>query len=82
MRIYIYPRGTRVQLRRGKFPIDPKLLGREGLVVEVDEYHPGRYGVVLDGESRIREFSEDELEAVVPGASPEEAGSAGHGSSD
>ena len=56
--------GTRVCIKRGGFPIEPSLLGREGLVVFLDDYRPGRYGVVLDGEQGRRDFAEDELEPV------------------
>ncbi len=62
LRTFIHPQGTRVRVRRGRFPIDPALVGREGLVVFLDDYRPGRYGVVLDGEEERRDFAEDELE--------------------
>jgi len=38
------------------------LIGRTGVVVETGEYRPGRYGVVLDAETEVRDFSEEELE--------------------
>jgi hypothetical protein len=41
--------------------MDPHLIGRSGTVIELSLYRPGRYGVVLDGEDRVREFREDEL---------------------
>lgn len=44
--------------------MDADLLGREGLVVELSDYEPGRYGVVLDGEEEVREFAQDELEKL------------------
>ncbi len=47
--------------------MDPDLLGRRGVVVEVNDYRPGRYGVVLDGEDAVRDFNEDELEAIRGG---------------
>lgn len=58
----VFPQGTRIVVRQGRFPIDETLLGRRGLVVEVSPYEPGRYGVTLDGEEAMREFAEDELE--------------------
>jgi hypothetical protein len=62
--IFIHPPGTRVRLCRGRHPIDASVLGRTGLVVHVDDYRPGYYGVTLDGESDIRVFAEDELQAL------------------
>ncbi len=63
MRAFIYPQGTRVTIRQGNtFPFSVDLIGRSGVVVELDDYRPGRYGVVLDGESQVRDFAEDELE--------------------
>jgi len=56
-----YPPGTRVEIVRGSFPMDPSLVGRAGLVVETDEYRPGRYGVQLDGETEVRDLLEEEL---------------------
>ncbi len=41
--------------------MDPDLLGRTGMVLEPKDDRPGKYGVVLDGEDRLREFAEDEL---------------------
>jgi hypothetical protein len=64
IRISVYAQGTRVRVRRGRYPIDPRLMGRTGLIVQTDDYRPGRYGVVLDEETEQREFDEDELEAL------------------
>lgn len=64
MRSPVFPQGTRVRLKQGRFPLPAALLGREGLVVFMDDYRPGRYGVVLDGETERHEFGEDELERV------------------
>ena len=58
------PQGTRVRVRRGRYPLDPRFVGRTGLVVETDDYRPERYGVVLDEETEQREFNEDELEPL------------------
>lgn len=55
--------GTRVRVRRGSFPLDPRMEGREGLVLTLKKGGV-RYGVRLDGESETRVFSEDELEAI------------------
>jgi len=63
MRAFVFPLGTRVRVRRGPFPLDPSVVGREGLVMHLDEYREGRYGVILDGEEQVREFAEEELEA-------------------
>jgi hypothetical protein len=70
MKTFIHTQGTRVRIRRGSFPIDASLIGRNGLVVALSDYKPKRYGVILDGEEAVREFTEDELEAVgvTPGA--------------
>jgi len=62
--IFIHLPGTRVHVRRGRNPIDAGMLGRTGLVVHVDDYRPGYYGVTLNGESEIRVFAEDELVAA------------------
>jgi hypothetical protein len=61
LHVAIHPQGTRIEIRRGSMPMDPALVGRTGTVVELSDYRPGRYGVVLDGEDRTREFREDEL---------------------
>lgn len=65
IRTYVYSQGTRVRVRRGRYPIDPAVVGRTGLVVGTDEYRPERYGVVLDGQSEQLEFHEDELEPLA-----------------
>jgi hypothetical protein len=44
--------------------MNPQLVGRTGIVVALDDYQPGKYGVVLDGEPGVRELAEDELESV------------------
>lgn len=62
MKAILYPLGTRVRVRRGPFPIDGSLVGRTGVVVAISDYRPELYGVVLDGETGRREFSEFELE--------------------
>lgn len=77
IRTSIHPRGTRVRVRRGRFPMDGDLLDRTGVVVEIDDHRPGRYGVALDGEERIREFMEDELQPLEPAAGMEERGDTG-----
>jgi hypothetical protein len=40
------------------------LIGKTGVVVELDDYRPGRYGVALEAEAQIRDFSEDELAPI------------------
>ena len=67
IRTYVYSQGTRVRVRRGRYPIDPAMVGRAGLVVATDDYRPERYGVVLDEETEQREFHEDELEPLTAG---------------
>lgn len=59
---FLFPQGSRVRIRKGRFPLDPADQGREGMVVHLDDYRPGYYGIVLDGESALRVFCEDELE--------------------
>jgi len=73
MKTFLYGPGTRVRIRRGRFPMDPSLTGRTGIVVQLDDYRPERYGVTLDGESELREFTEDELEDVGAEPRPAEA---------
>jgi len=72
IRTPLFPRGTRVRIRRGRFPLDPDLVGRTGTVVEVDERRPERLGVVLDGEEEVRGFAEEELVDVEQGEEGEE----------
>lgn len=60
----ILPVGARVRVRRGRFPIDPRLPGRTGTVVINSPYRAKEVGVVLDGESDVRVFSPGELEVV------------------
>ena len=74
VRIHLYPQGTRVRIRRGDFPIDPTLEGREGTVLLLEGRVPGRYHVQLDGEDRFRAFDESELEPLRgPGSDDTEA---------
>jgi hypothetical protein len=67
IRTFRYAQGTRIRVRRGRFPMDATLIGRDGLIVETDDYRPNRYGVVLDDEVEMRAFQEDELEPLAPG---------------
>ncbi|MEJ2540553.1 MAG: hypothetical protein P8188_11385 [Gemmatimonadota bacterium] len=62
LRAALFPAGTRVTVRAGRLPMNPELVGRDGTVVGTDEYRPGHYAVLLDGESRARDFAEDELQ--------------------
>jgi len=62
MRAFLFPQGARIQVKRGSFPMAGDLIGKSGVVLELDDYRPGRYGVVLDTETEVRDFSEDELE--------------------
>jgi hypothetical protein len=64
MKISIYPVGTRVRVRRGRFPMDEKLIGRSGLVLRHDRSVADKVAVQLDGEERLRTFMDEELEAV------------------
>ncbi|NIP60075.1 MAG: hypothetical protein GWM92_11620 [Gemmatimonadetes bacterium] len=66
-----------MRVKRGRFPMDPALVGRSGLVVQVDDYRPERFGVVLDGEEEVRDFAEDELEAVERAGELEERADTG-----
>jgi len=58
----LFPQGTRVTVRSGRLPVDSSALGRTGTVVATDDYRPRHYGVLLDGETTPRDFSQDELE--------------------
>jgi len=66
----LIPEGTRVRIRRGRFPLDPAAVGRLGTVVESSEYRANCYGVALDGERDIRFFATDEVEVVEAPALP------------
>ncbi len=61
--IQTLPQGTRVRVCRGAFPLDPRMEGREGMVLYLRKGGV-RYGVRLDGESETRVFHGDELEAI------------------
>lgn len=74
IRTFLHAQGTRIRVRRGRYPLDPRLVGRTGLILETDEYRPQRYGVVLDDESEQREFNEDELEPLTVPVPSEQAG--------
>ena len=67
MQAFLYAQGTRVRIRRGTFPMDPALVGRTGIVLQTDDYRPKHYGVQLDGESGVRDFTEDELAPLQEG---------------
>jgi hypothetical protein len=56
--------GTRVRLRRGRFPTDPALVGREGVVVFSSQYEANRVDVALDGDAEIQTFPPEELEVL------------------
>ena len=90
MKTFLYGPGIRVQVRRGRFPLDAAQLGRSGLIVQLNDYRPQRYGVVLDGESELRDFAEEELRplpgeeipverlgATGPGVGPTPSGGSG-----
>ena len=79
MKTFRYTPGTRVRVRRGSFPMDPTLVDRTGLIVEIDEYRPQRYGVVLDGETEVRDFVEEELQPVDAVKTEDHMGDAGPG---
>jgi hypothetical protein len=64
MRAFLHSQGARVRIKKGAFPMARDLIGKTGVVVELSDYRPGRYGVVLDAETKIRDFSEDELEPI------------------
>ncbi len=64
MKAFLFPDGTRVKVKRGSFPMDADLIGKTGVVVELDDYRPGRYGVVLDGETQVRDLHESEVEPI------------------
>ena len=61
----VLPRGTRVQIRRGRFPPDPALVGQDGIVVEHSPYFPHKIEVSLDGDPAIHTFAPDEVEIVA-----------------
>ena len=67
----VLPHGTRVRVKRGRFPADPALVGREGIVVEHSQYFPHKINVSLDGDPEIHAFAPDEIELVsAPPALP------------
>jgi hypothetical protein len=64
MKISRFPQGTRVRVRKGRFPLPADVVGRTGLVLGHDRSVPDKVGVQLDGEERRRTFTDDELEAI------------------
>jgi hypothetical protein len=56
--------GSRVRVRRGTYPSDPALVGREGLVVVSSPYRAHKVEVVLDGDPEIRVFAPAELDLL------------------
>lgn len=58
----LFPQGTRVRVKAGRLPMAQEMVGRIGTVVGTDDYRPGHYGVLLDGETDARSFAQDELE--------------------
>ncbi len=61
--IQTLPQGATVRVRRGRFPLDARTEGREGLVLHL--HRDGfRYGVRLHGEMHTRIFTAEELEPV------------------
>lgn len=73
----VLPRGTRVKIRRGRFPTDPALVGHEGLVVEHSPYYPHKIEVSLDGDPMIHTFAPDEVDVVsAPAALPSDKAAA------
>jgi hypothetical protein len=64
MKISLFPQGTRVRVRHGRFPMDAALVGRTGLVLGHERSVPDKVTVQLDGEDRLRTFTDGELEAV------------------
>jgi hypothetical protein len=77
LKTFIYPQGSVVRVRQGRFPMDPTIVGRTGLVVSVDDYRPEHYGVRLDDETALRDLLEDELELVESGSGPREGETGG-----
>lgn len=64
MKISRFPQGTRVRVRKGRFPMAAELAGRTGLVLRHDHPFNEKVGVQLDGEGKVRTLTDDELEAV------------------
>ncbi len=83
VKVPLYPQGTRIRVRRGDYPLDPAMVGREGTVILLHRTRKRRYGIQLDGEDRIRAFDESELEATAAASGIGEAGAhRGGGGSD
>lgn len=71
------PEGTRVRVKRGRFPMDPAVVGREGYVTEHSQYYPAKVGVALDGVPETYTFAPEELEVIAtPPELPEDKESA------
>jgi hypothetical protein len=61
MKISRFPQGSRVQIQKGSFPLDPAMIGRTGMVLDHDRANPHKVNVQLDGEESIRTFMDFEL---------------------
>lgn len=70
--IPVVPEGARVRVRRGRYPVQPDLLGRTGTVIRASEYAVHLCHVVLDGDQSIHAFSPHELEVEARPALPPE----------
>ena len=67
----VLPHGTRVRVQRGRYPMDPEMVGRTGRVVEHSMYFPHKVEVSLDGDPQVRTFAPTELTVVsAPEALP------------
>lgn len=82
VQISIFPQGTRVRVRgASSLPMNSELIGREGLVMRHNRIVPTQVIVQLDGESRMRTFTDRELEAVDTTHDVADTGSPGPGMS-
>jgi len=79
MKTFLYGPGILVRTRRGAFPLDRSLVGRTGLILALNDYRPKRYGVILEGETELREFAEDELEPTLEAKPADQLADAGPG---
>jgi hypothetical protein len=79
VKISVFPQGTRIRVKRGRFPMAPELIGREGLVIRHNRIVRDQVGVQLDGEEQIRTFTDQELEPLSRELSVGDTGSPGPG---
>jgi hypothetical protein len=64
MRAFLRPQGARLKTGKGTTLMAMDLIGKTGVVVDLDDCRPGRDGVALDSKARNRSFVESDPESI------------------